>query len=234
MWFVALLRGRLALRLQVRARQPAAVAFRGLAPRPGRLAGGVQLRRQRAPGGGVALAAGHRLRRRVLLRPPLQQPGAWRVAQGLRRRRSSSCRRCRSPTTPSTRTGSISSTRPISPSSCRGCAASSTSPTRRGATASWRTSPRASPGTAGRGSGPSRRRLRDFYAVQVEQPTGELLLTPRTLDRPVLLRPEREVEQPRVPDGLHSPDRATGAKSMAGLLTGTFPAGIPACRPPGR
>ena len=26
--------------------------------------------------------------------------------------------------------------------------------------------------------------LRDFYAVQVEQPTGELLLTPKTLDRP--------------------------------------------------
>ena len=26
--------------------------------------------------------------------------------------------------------------------------------------------------------------LHDFYAVQVEQPTGELLLTPRTLDRP--------------------------------------------------
>jgi hypothetical protein len=26
--------------------------------------------------------------------------------------------------------------------------------------------------------------LHDFYAIQIEQPTGELLLTPKTLDRP--------------------------------------------------
>ena len=50
------LRGGLALRLQVAAREPAAVALHGFAPRPRRLAGGLQLRRERAARGRLALA----------------------------------------------------------------------------------------------------------------------------------------------------------------------------------
>jgi hypothetical protein len=72
--------------------------------------------------------------------------------------------------------------------------------------------------------------LHDFYAVQLEQPTGELLLTPRTLDRPFF-------------SDLNARPRATGFLSASvprigqwgevygGLLTGSMPADFPLSRP---
>jgi MFS family permease len=72
--------------------------------------------------------------------------------------------------------------------------------------------------------------LRDFYAVQVEQPTGELLLTPKTLDRPFF-------------SDLNATSKAQGfltasiprigewGEVYGGLLTGTFPRGFPLSTP---
>ncbi len=68
--------------------------------------------------------------------------------------------------------------------------------------------------------------LRDFYAVQVEQVTGELLLTPKTLDRPFF-------------SDLNAKPKASGFLTAAlprigqwgevygGLLTGSLPRGFP-------
>jgi hypothetical protein len=72
--------------------------------------------------------------------------------------------------------------------------------------------------------------LRDFYAVQVEQPTGELLLTPRTLDRPFFsdLNAKSNTQSfltasiPRIGEW---------GEVYAGLLTGTFPRGFPLSTP---
>lgn len=68
--------------------------------------------------------------------------------------------------------------------------------------------------------------LRDFYAVQVEQPTGELLLTPKTLDRPFFsdLNAKSKAQSfltasiPRIGEW---------GEVYGGLLTGTFPREFP-------
>jgi len=72
--------------------------------------------------------------------------------------------------------------------------------------------------------------LHDFYAVQVEQPTGELLLTPKTLDRPFF-------------SDLNARSKANGFLSAAvprigewgeiygGLLTGSMPRNFPLTAP---
>ena len=75
--------------------------------------------------------------------------------------------------------------------------------------------------------------LRDFYAVQVEQPTGELLLTPRTLDRPFFSDLNAK---PKTPGFLTAsiPRIGEWGEVYGGLLTGTLPAGFPAVDAPGR
>jgi hypothetical protein len=72
--------------------------------------------------------------------------------------------------------------------------------------------------------------LHDFYAVQIEQPTGELLLTPKTLDRPFF-------------SDLNARSKANGFLSAAvprigewgeiygGLLTGSMPRNFPLTAP---
>jgi len=68
--------------------------------------------------------------------------------------------------------------------------------------------------------------LRDFYAVQVEQPTGELLLTPRTLDRPFF-------SDLNAKSGTQSfltasiPAIGEWGEVYGGILTGTFPREFP-------
>jgi hypothetical protein len=72
--------------------------------------------------------------------------------------------------------------------------------------------------------------LRDFYAVQVEQPTGELLLTPRTLDRPFFsdLNAKSKAQSfltasiPRIGEW---------GEVYGGLLTGSFPRDFPLSTP---
>ena len=73
--------------------------------------------------------------------------------------------------------------------------------------------------------------LRDFYAVQVEQPTGELLLTPKTLDRPFFSDLNAK---PKTPGFLTAaiPRIGEWGEVYGGLLTGTFPEGIPPFDPP--
>jgi hypothetical protein len=68
--------------------------------------------------------------------------------------------------------------------------------------------------------------LRDFYAVQVEQPTGELLLTPRTLDRPFFSDLNAK---PKTPGFLTAsiPRIGEWGEVYGGLLTGTFPSEFP-------
>lgn len=69
-------------------------------------------------------------------------------------------------------------------------------------------------------------RLHDFYAIHLEQPVGELLLTPRTLDRPFF------TELATRPAGLDSLGRTANrfgewGRIYAGLLTGVLPAEFP-------
>ncbi len=69
-------------------------------------------------------------------------------------------------------------------------------------------------------------RLRDFYAVTLEQPIGVLLLTPRTLDRPFF----SELNARRlVPGSLVDASNRFGewGEIYAGLLTGTLPREFP-------
>jgi hypothetical protein len=68
--------------------------------------------------------------------------------------------------------------------------------------------------------------LRDFYAVQVEQPTGELLLTPRTLDRPFFSDLNAK---PKTPGFLTAsiPRIGEWGEVYGGLLTGSFPREFP-------
>jgi hypothetical protein len=68
--------------------------------------------------------------------------------------------------------------------------------------------------------------LRDFYAVQVEQPTGELLLTPKTLDRPFFSDLNAK---PTTPGFLTAsiPRIGEWGEVYGGLLTGTFPREFP-------
>ncbi len=72
--------------------------------------------------------------------------------------------------------------------------------------------------------------LRDFYAVQVEQPTGELLLTPKTLDRPFFSDLNA---RPKTPGFLTAsiPRIGQWGEVYGGLLTGTFPREFPLSTP---
>ncbi len=72
--------------------------------------------------------------------------------------------------------------------------------------------------------------LRDFYAVQVEQPTGELLLTPKTLDRPFFSDLNAK---PKTPGFLTAaiPRIGEWGEVYGGLLTGTFPREFPLSAP---
>lgn len=69
-------------------------------------------------------------------------------------------------------------------------------------------------------------KLRDFYAITLEQPVGELLLTPRTLDRPFFS------ELGAHPAELGLSNRVTNrfgdwGRIYAGLLTGVMPSDFP-------
>jgi hypothetical protein len=72
--------------------------------------------------------------------------------------------------------------------------------------------------------------LRDFYAVQIEQPTGELLLTPRTLDRPFFSDLNAK---PKTAGFLTAsiPRIGEWGEVYGGLLTGTLPRGFPLSTP---
>jgi hypothetical protein len=67
--------------------------------------------------------------------------------------------------------------------------------------------------------------LRDFYTITLEQPIGELVLTPRTLDRPFF---SELVGRPMAPGPL---DRVTGfgewGRIYSGLFTGRLPPEFP-------
>lgn len=73
-------------------------------------------------------------------------------------------------------------------------------------------------------------RLRDFYAIHLEQPIGELLLTPRTLDRPFFTE---LATRPVGPDSLGRVTNRFGEWGgiYAGLLTGVLPAEFPLSAP---
>ena len=69
-------------------------------------------------------------------------------------------------------------------------------------------------------------RLRDFYAITLEQPIGELLLTPSTLDRPFF---SELAARPVEPNALGRITDRFGdwGQIYAGLLTGRLPAEFP-------
>lgn len=69
-------------------------------------------------------------------------------------------------------------------------------------------------------------KLRDFYAVSLEQPIGELLLTPRTLDRPFFSELNA---RPVQPGNLSAVANRFGewGEIYAGLLTGRMPGEFP-------
>jgi len=73
-------------------------------------------------------------------------------------------------------------------------------------------------------------RLRDFYAITLEQPLGGLLLTPRTLDRPFFSELNA---RPILPDSLSAVTNRFGEWGgiYGGLLTGTLPRGFPLAAP---
>ncbi len=73
-------------------------------------------------------------------------------------------------------------------------------------------------------------RLRDFHAVSLEQPIGELLLTPRTLDRPFFTELNG---RPILPNSLSAVANRFGewGEVYAGLLTGQFPRDLPLLAP---
>ncbi len=73
-------------------------------------------------------------------------------------------------------------------------------------------------------------RLRDFYAVTVQQPIGQLLLTPRTLDRPFFTELNA---RPVLPGALSAVPNRFGewGEIYAGLLTGTMPREFPLAAP---
>jgi hypothetical protein len=72
--------------------------------------------------------------------------------------------------------------------------------------------------------------LRDFFAVQVEQPTGELLLTPRTLDRPFFSDLNAKSNAPSFLTS-SIPRIGEWGEVYGGLLTGNFPRGFPLSTP---
>lgn len=73
-------------------------------------------------------------------------------------------------------------------------------------------------------------RLRDFYAISLEQPVGELLLTPRTLDRPFFSELNA---RPMLPGSLSAIPNRFGewGEVYAGLLTGNLPREFPLGNP---
>ncbi len=68
--------------------------------------------------------------------------------------------------------------------------------------------------------------MRDFYAITLEQPIGELLLTPRTLDRPFFSELNA---RPVLPASLGAVSNRSGewGEIYAGLLTGNLPREFP-------
>jgi hypothetical protein len=68
--------------------------------------------------------------------------------------------------------------------------------------------------------------MHDFYAITVEQPIGELLLTPRTLDRPFFSELNA---RPMLPGTLTAMPNRFGewGQIYAGLLTGELPREFP-------
>jgi hypothetical protein len=68
--------------------------------------------------------------------------------------------------------------------------------------------------------------MRDFHAITVEQPIGELLLTPRTLDRPFFSELNA---RPMLPGSLGAMPNRFGewGQVYAGLLTGELPRQFP-------
>jgi hypothetical protein len=72
--------------------------------------------------------------------------------------------------------------------------------------------------------------LHDFYEVQVEQPTGELLLTPKTLDRPFFSDLNA---RPKIPGFLTAsiPRIGEWGEVYGGLLTGSLPRDFPLSSP---
>ena len=73
-------------------------------------------------------------------------------------------------------------------------------------------------------------KLRDFYAITLEQPIGELLLTPRTLDRPFLSELNA---RPALPGALGAVSNRFGewGEVYAGLLTKQLPSEFPLAAP---
>jgi len=69
-------------------------------------------------------------------------------------------------------------------------------------------------------------RLHDFYAITLEQPIGELLLTPRTLDRPFFTELNAHA---MLPGALSAVPNRFGewGEVYAGLLTGALPREFP-------
>jgi hypothetical protein len=69
-------------------------------------------------------------------------------------------------------------------------------------------------------------KLRDFYSITLEQPIGELLLTPRTLDRPFFTELNA---RPVLPGMLGAVPNRFGewGEIYAGLLTGRLPPEFP-------
>ena len=69
-------------------------------------------------------------------------------------------------------------------------------------------------------------RLKDFYSITVEQPIAELLLTPRTLDRPFF---SELSARPQLPGVLQAGPSRFGewGQIYAGLFTGRFPSDFP-------
>jgi hypothetical protein len=72
--------------------------------------------------------------------------------------------------------------------------------------------------------------LHDFYAVQVEQPTGELLLTPKTLDRPFFSDLNARSKSPAFLVPL-APRIGEWGEVYGGLLTGSLPREFPLSLP---
>jgi hypothetical protein len=68
--------------------------------------------------------------------------------------------------------------------------------------------------------------LRDFYAVTLHQPIGQLLLTPHTLDRPFFSELNA---RPILPGALSAVPNRMGdwGEVYAGLLTGALPREFP-------
>ena len=72
--------------------------------------------------------------------------------------------------------------------------------------------------------------LHDFYAIQIEQPTGELLLTPKTLDRPFFSDLNARSKAPSFLSA-SLPRMGEWGEVYGGLLTGNLPRDFPLSSP---